>query len=192
MCAEAARVDIDTAKYMIETRLWDHTSKSRWKNARKISLELASKLGIPVIDEPVVDCGWTGKALHVWKKKPADLFHDIAHFQCCSNARRKVAEFGLGAGYETIHWIETNKKRMLEPKYCSTEESHASALGILWQMHFGLPTVPTLIDHSWTYHDGLAETIKGLIKVGLIDNNGTPSTSLLSVGIAELEFSEAL
>lgn len=128
-----------------------------WQKARR----LGRRFGLVIYETDLrakvaLDEGWFadphGRRLNqftggssIAANSPSNAIHDIAHFQVCSPARRKMKDFGLGRGPDSV----THAPDLLKDPECGREEQRASLLGILWEIEFGLDWQDTTFEHSW-------------------------------------------
>jgi hypothetical protein len=130
---------------------------------------------------------WDGKTLAVKGLTASDLCHEIAHYLIAPKHRRKLIEFGLGAGFNTGDHDLAKKCQKVSYSETVTEEEEASIFGILLEKHLKLRGhKTTLQDHQW--HDDVSnlkyyrepedvkmvQVFQRLIRKKLINRNGEP------------------
>lgn len=95
---------------------------------------------------------YDGKYINCKNQTASNIIHDIAHYALSSKTRRKIVEYGLGAGPETasINIDNANDVAINErvDNYFTNEEK-ASALGIYWEKKLKLNYKKTYNDHKW-------------------------------------------
>jgi hypothetical protein len=158
-------------------------SEDDWGPARKVAEQFFTKIGH--LGQPNDAPLWDGET--VTASTPANLLHEVAHFQIAPAWRRFKPGYGLGIEPEGVEHpqLATDMRSALE-------ESLASVLGILWQAHLGYEDWPdTAKSHGWNddachhrfddIHDFLRAAEKKrltLIRLGLITLDGTPKPVL--------------
>ncbi len=152
------------------------------------ALRLASQFGLGIRPgSPRVDYAWNGHALRI-ETEAYVLLHEIAHFQLAAPRRRRVVDFGLGAGPETGDRAGADAAATLDPVARDREEARASLLGILWEADLGHPALASFLDQNWLEGVGrpaagihFAEVLAGLRAGGFVDDRGCPTRSLRRV-----------
>ncbi len=146
------------------------------------AVELAGRMGVEVnLEQSPQSAGahWDGRQSFVGDQNVSNIVHEVAHFQVASPERRKLLEFGLGqspaVGYGA--YKDVMPKETLGLGDSTLEESRASLLGILWQLHLGIADPSwTWSEHSWDcgeVNEG-ADTLMDLYEEGYIDHNAEP------------------
>ena len=74
------------------------------------------------------------------------VVHDIAHYICASNWRRRMPEFGLGPGPDARDGFA---RLVTGFRFAEREEARASMLGIMFEYAQGWAARDTLRDHNW-------------------------------------------
>lgn len=97
--------------------------------------------------------GWNGRALNL-AVKPSDAIHETAHWLLAKSARRALEDFGLES-------VKIGR--------ADSEESLASALGILIERHLGMNWQETFAFHSWDRNGGIRDFH---LKVRILRNLG--------------------
>lgn len=148
---------------------------------RAAAVDLADRFGIPTLDQaPAVAFSWDGTAIRA-RSEACVLIHEIAHWLVAPPHRRKVIDFGLGAGPETGRVEEAERARCVPDHVKEREELLASLLGILWEAALGQPAIHAFIEQNWLeawdrpaaaaqFEDAAGE----LHARGLIDADGVP------------------
>jgi hypothetical protein len=153
--------------------------------------DLAARLGITMLDEePARAFSWDGRLLRV-RSEACVLFHEIAHWLLAPGARRRLPDFGLGAGPETGRKAEADRARTVAEERRIAEECEASLLGILWEAAFGGPAIDAFLEQNWLErfdregtHALFRSTLAALLGRGLIDGNAEPRPAAESRAIA--------
>jgi hypothetical protein len=148
---------------------------------RADAVSLAVRFGMDPLDEPPQrSFSWDGRRVRA-ATEPAVLFHEIAHFQLASPERRKLFDFGLGAGPETGLVALANHVACVEGTARETEEATASLLGILWETAHDQPALRAFEEQNWFEGVGrpgtswfFCDTLQRLLDAGLIDADGQP------------------
>ncbi|MDX2144360.1 MAG: elongation factor P hydroxylase [Rhodospirillaceae bacterium] len=113
------------------------------------AVALAQRLGIGTLDEdPASAFSWDGQAIRT-RSETSVVFHEIAHWQIASPARRVLYDFGLGAGPETGRVAEANAAACVDAASKEDEENLASLLGILWETAHDEPAVLAFAEQNW-------------------------------------------
>jgi hypothetical protein len=133
---------------------------------------------------PALDFSWNGEVLRA-DTEAYVLLHEIAHFQLAAPARRRMIDFGLGAGPETGNRAAADDAACLFGIAREREEAMASLLGILWEVELGQPALASFLDQNWLEGAGSPgaarhfETIlAGLRDGGFIDAEFHPTHRL--------------
>jgi hypothetical protein len=146
------------------------------------ALRLAAELGIPVLDEDPHDAfSWDGYQIRT-RSEPSVLIHEIAHWQLCAPERRRLYDFGLGAGPETGRTAEADAVVALGPEERQDEECLTSLLGILWEVKLGQPGILAFMEQNWLEGydrpgtpDHFRRTLARLRAGGFLDERGCPT-----------------
>ena len=148
---------------------------------RDKAIALAAQFGIPTIDEePAAAFSWDGHAIRT-RSETSVVFHEIAHWQIAPAERRKLYDFGLGAGPETGRIEEANATACVGNDVKEDEENLASLLGILWEVEHDEPAILAFAEQNWlefygrpSTHDHFIEYLAKLRARGLVDDDGRP------------------
>jgi hypothetical protein len=110
---------------------------------------LAYGFGIAVRDEaPAVAFSWDGRCLRAGSEASVVL-HEIAHWRICPAERRRLPDFGLGAGPETGRKAEADTARVASDAVKQEEECQASILGVLWEAALAQPAAAAFLEQNW-------------------------------------------
>lgn len=148
---------------------------------RRQALDLVESFGIPAIDaEPVSAFSWDGVAIRT-RSEASVLVHEVAHWQIAPPDRRRLADFGLGAGPETGFVEIADAARCVTDGVKEHEELMASLLGILWEAALDQPAIHAFIEQNWLESwerpaagDQFRRTVDDLIARRLIGEDGIP------------------
>jgi len=151
----------------------------------RAAVAFADAFGMAPIDEaPQQAFSWDGSSVRT-RSEPAVLLHEVAHFQLASPARRKLVDFGLGAGPETGRPDAADAQLSVPPMAREVEEQQASLLGILWEVELGQPAILAFQEQNWlegagraSTADFFARTLARLIAGGLVGIDGRPLQTL--------------
>jgi hypothetical protein len=126
---------------------------------RRAALALARACGIPV-QPPNAGCpfNWDGAALN-GATEAYVILHEIAHFMLAPPERRRLAEFGLGPGPDTLDRTAAERAAIVPPLARDKDEAMASLLGILWEARLGQPALASFLDQNWL--EGLERSAAG-------------------------------
>ena len=153
--------------------------------ARATAVALAEANGIPTLDEePAAALSWDGAVLRT-RGEPWVILHEIAHWLIASPDRRRLPDFGVGAGPESGRKDEADRARVVDDAAQQEDEALSSLLGVLLEAELGLPAIFAFLEQNWLEgHDrpGAADhfcaTIAELSRRGLIDDAGRPTCRL--------------
>ena len=148
---------------------------------RAAAVALADANGIPTLDEePATFMSWDGKVLRT-RSEPWVILHEIAHWLIAPPARRRLPDFGVGAGPESGHKAEADRARCVDEAMQQEDEALASLLGVLLEAELGQPAILAFLEQNWLEgydRPGAAEhfraTVGGLARRGLLDGEGRP------------------
>lgn len=148
---------------------------------RRQALDLVQSFGIPAIDaEPVSAFSWDGAAIRT-RSEVSVLIHEVAHWQIAPPDRRRLPDFGLGAGPETGFVEVADSARCVTDAVKEHEELMASLLGILWEATLGQPAIHAFIEQNWLESwerpaagEQFRRTVEDLIARRLIGADGRP------------------
>src|SRR5215470_19312591 len=106
---------------------------------RQVALSLAGALGMPIYPEGT-PCrfNWDGTALN-GASEAYVILHEIAHFVLAPPERRRLVDFGLGPGPDTLDRDAAIRAAILTPLAREEDEAAASLLGIVWEAELGQP-----------------------------------------------------
>jgi hypothetical protein len=138
----------------------------------------------PLAEAPQQGFSWDGARVRSLSE-PAVLLHEVAHFQLASPSRRRLPDFGLGAGPETGRAAEADRVRSVDDAAREIEEQMASLLGVLWEVELGQPAILAFQEQNWlegagrrSAADFLALTLDRLTAAQLLDPAGRPVRAL--------------
>jgi hypothetical protein len=116
---------------------------------RLAALALARSCGMAV-HPPGVRCGfnWDGASLN-GATEAYVILHEIAHFVLAPPERRRLVDFGLGPGPDTIDRDTAERAAVLSPLARAEEEAEASLLGIVWEARLDQPALASFLDQNW-------------------------------------------
>lgn len=152
---------------------------------RQQALALAREFGMGIAGEL---CGaslsWDGERLHA-DTEGFVLVHEIAHFQLAAPERRRIIDFGLGAGPDTVDRAAAERVAMLTELAGDREEAMVSLLGILWEARLGHPALASFLDQNWLEGAGteraaahFVSVLRRLSEGGFVDRAGQPTRQL--------------
>jgi hypothetical protein len=122
---------------------------------RREAVALARRFGMSVSEGPSVAFSWDGHLLRT-DTEAFVLVHEVAHFQVASPARRRMIDFGLGAGPDTVDRAAADRAAVLTEIAREREEAMVSLLGVLWEVALGHPALASFLDHNWLEGAGTA------------------------------------
>jgi hypothetical protein len=113
------------------------------------ALALAASFGMGLLPgAPSAGFSWDGGRLRT-ETEAYVLVHEVAHHQLAAPERRRVIDFGLGAGPETGERETADKLACVTAAACEIEEAMASLLGVLWEVELGQPALASFLDQNW-------------------------------------------
>jgi hypothetical protein len=130
------------------------TSSDRARGAeaeshRRAALWLARAFGIAIHPEGTpCPFNWDGIALN-GAIEAYVILHEIAHFALAPPERRRLIDFGLGPGPDTIDRVAAESAAVLPPLKREEDEAAASLLGIVWEAQLGQPALASFLDQNW-------------------------------------------
>jgi hypothetical protein len=152
---------------------------------RAAARRLARAFGIEVVREPpALAFSWDGRTLRA-ESEASVVVHEVAHWQICPADRRRLPDFGLGAGPETGRREEADAARVVPDEVKQTEECLASLLGVLWEAALGQPAVAAFLEQNWLegwHRTSAAETFADT--VGLLFERGPITGDAVPIGPA--------
>lgn len=148
---------------------------------RQAAIDLARAFGIGVIDEAPQDAfSYDGHAIRT-RSEAYVLIHEVAHWLVAPPERRRLIDFGLGAGPESGRAEEADRAIAVDRESQIREEALASLLGILWEVELAQPALLAFLEQNWlegwdraACAENLAENVEALFAAGLIDADGRP------------------
>jgi hypothetical protein len=149
---------------------------------------LAESIGMGLLPgSPALDFSWNGSALRSGTEAYVVL-HEVAHFQLASPERRRVVDFGLGAGPETSQRDLADHAALVFGLAREAEEAAASLLGVLWEVEMGQPGLASFLDQNWLEGAGrpgaaahFRAVLERLQRASLVDREGRPQARLATV-----------
>jgi hypothetical protein len=116
---------------------------------RREALALARRCGIEVHPGGTRSAfNWDGAALY-GDTEAYVILHEIAHFVLASPERRRLVDFGLGPGPDTVDRAAAERAAALPILEREADEAAASLLGILWEAALGHPALASFLDQNW-------------------------------------------
>ncbi len=148
---------------------------------RAAAVRLAEMFGIPTIDEePAAAFSWDGHAIRT-RSEASVIVHEVAHWLLSTPERRRLPDFGLGAGPETGLRERADAARCVSDEEREHEEVLTSLLGILWEAELGQPAILAALEQNWLEGAERPSTVAffvdrldQLFLRGLIDADGRP------------------
>jgi len=127
----------------------DRATGAEAQQHRHAALSLARAFGIAIHPEGT-QCpyNWDGMALN-GATEAYVILHEVAHFALASPERRRLIDFGLGPGPDTIDRVSADSAAVLSPLAREEDEAAASLLGIVWEAALGQPALASFLDQNW-------------------------------------------
>jgi hypothetical protein len=149
---------------------------------RRQALALAGRFDMGIAEGS--NLSWDGERLRA-DTEAFVLVHEVAHFQLASPARRRLIDFGLGAGPDTHDRAAAERVAALTEIAGDREEAMVSLLGILWETALGHPALASFLDQNWLEGAGTARAAAHFTAVlhrlrdgGFVDAEGKPTRQL--------------
>lgn len=152
---------------------------------RAAAVALATANGIPTRDEaPAASFSWDGSVLRT-RSEPWVILHEVAHWLISPPDRRRLPDFGVGAGPESGLKAEADAARVVDDVGQQEDEALSSLLGILLEAALGQPAIQAFLEQNWLEgHErpGAAQHFRAVVAAlrrrGLIDADGRPTCRL--------------
>jgi len=123
---------------------------------RRHALDFARRAGVPIHPEGTTcPFNWDGVALN-GATEAYVILHEVAHFMLAPPERRRLVDFGLGAGPDTTDRAAAEAAAIVPIAERECDEAEASLLGILWEAALGQPALASFLDQNWL--EGLERT----------------------------------
>jgi hypothetical protein len=119
------------------------------ENHRLQALALARRCGMAIHPAGVRSAfNWDGSALD-GATEAYVILHEAAHFVLAPPERRRLVDFGLGPGPDTMARAIAERAAVLAIAARDADEAAASLLGILWEAALGQPALASFLDQNW-------------------------------------------
>jgi hypothetical protein len=127
----------------------DRAAGAQAERHRRTALSLARAFGMAIHQEGTL-CryNWDGAALNGTTEAYV-ILHEIAHFALAPPERRRLIDFGLGPGPDTIDRDAATSAAVLSPVAREEDEARASLLGIIWEARLYQPALASFLDQNW-------------------------------------------
>ena len=127
----------------------DRAAGAEAERHRQVALSIARDLGMAIHpDETSPPHNWDGTALN-GNTEAYVILHEIAHFVLAPPERRRLVDFGLGPGPDTLDRDAAVSAAVLPPLAREEDEAAASLLGIIWEARLGQPALASFLDQNW-------------------------------------------
>ena len=127
----------------------DRASGAEAERHRRVALSLARAFGMATHPEGMACLyNWDGAALK-GATEAYVVLHEIAHFALAPPERRRLIDFGLGPGPDTIDRDAAASAAVHSPLARDRDEAAASLLGIIWEAQLGQPALASFLDQNW-------------------------------------------
>jgi hypothetical protein len=127
----------------------DRAAEPEAEQHRLAALAWARRFGMAIYP-PGAECSfnWDGVALN-GATEAYVILHEVAHFVLASPERRRLIDFGLGPGPDTLERMAADNAAVLPPLARDRDEAAASLLGIVWEARLGQPALASFLDQNW-------------------------------------------
>ena len=149
---------------------------------RQTALSLARSLGMAIHADGVERAfNWDGRALNSATEAYV-ILHEAAHFALAPAERRRLIDFGLGPGPDTLDRDAASRAAVLSPLAREEDEAAASLLGMIWEAKLGQPALASFLDQNWleglerSAHSHFAAVAGKLQRRGLLDLDCSPDS----------------
>jgi len=116
---------------------------------RQAALAFARRAGMAVHpDGTRCRFNWDGAALD-GSTEAYVILHEVAHFMLAPPERRRLPDFGVGAGPDTRDRAAAELAAVVGLAEREADEAEASLLGILWEAALGQPALASFLDQNW-------------------------------------------
>jgi hypothetical protein len=113
------------------------------------AVEFAKRCGVPVHPfDTACEFNWDGVALNPATEAYV-ILHEVAHFLLAPPERRKLVDFGLGPGPDTIDRTAAERAACVPVLEREADEALASLAGIVWEARLGQPALASFLDQNW-------------------------------------------
>jgi hypothetical protein len=127
----------------------DRATGAEAERHRQVALSIARAFGMAIHPEGSPrPHNWDGTALN-GATKAYVILHEIAHFALAPPERRRLIDFGLGPGPDTLDCDAAEKAEVLPLLAREEDEAAASLLGIVWEAQLGQPALASFLDQNW-------------------------------------------
>src|SRR6516165_3109331 len=137
----------------------DRAAGAEAQRHRLAALSFARGFGMAIHPEGT-PCrfNWDGAALN-GATEAYVILHEVAHFALAPAERRRLVEFGLGPGPDTLDRDAAERAAVLSPLAREEDEAAASLLGIVWEAALRQPALASFLDQNWL--EGLNRSAAG-------------------------------
>ena len=137
----------------------DRAAEAEAERHRVAALFVARSFGMTIHSEGgTCRFNWDGAALNGTTEAYV-ILHEVAHFALAPPERRRLVEFGLGPGPDTLDRETAERAAVLSPLEREADEAAASLLGIVWEAALGQPALASFLDQNWL--EGLDRSAAG-------------------------------
>jgi len=127
----------------------DRATGAEAERHRRAALLVARSFGIAIHPEGTrCSYNWDGAALN-GATEAYVILHEIAHFALAPPERRRLIDFGLGPGPDTIDRDAAEIAEVLSLLAREEDEARASLLGIVWEAQLAQPALASFLDQNW-------------------------------------------
>ncbi len=120
----------------------DRAAGAEARRHRREAVSLARAFGMAIHPEGM-QCSLNGAT------EAYVILHEVAHFALASPERRRLIDFGLGPGPDTLDRDAAESAAVLSLPAREGDEAAASLLGIVWEAQLGQPALASFLDQNW-------------------------------------------
>jgi hypothetical protein len=127
----------------------DRAAGAQAQRHRLAALSHARAFGMAIHPEGTACLyNWDGAALN-GATEAYVILHEVAHFALAPPECRRLVDFGLGPGPDTIDRVSAERAAVLSPLAREVDEAAASLLGIVWEAALDQPALASFLDQNW-------------------------------------------
>jgi hypothetical protein len=127
----------------------DRADRTEAERHRLTALDFARSFGMAIHPQGTpCPFNWDGRALSAAIEAYV-ILHEAAHFALAPPERRRLVEFGLGPGPDTIDQDAAERTAVVSTLEREEDEAAASLLGILWEAALDQPALASFLDQNW-------------------------------------------
>jgi hypothetical protein len=162
----------------------DRAAGAEAERHRLSALSFARAFGMAIHpDRTPCHFNWDGAALN-GATEAYVILHEVAHFVVAPPERRRLIEFGLGPGPDTLDRAAAERSATVPVLEREADEAAASLLGIIWEARLGQPALASFLDQNWlegldrSAPEHFTAVLETLRRRGMLSAVGMPVASI--------------